>query len=83
MKLRELFFHWGDNEVEHGPADPKSRSGKQSNPIKDENPHHDDDEPLNRPPQMGAEVFEVIAEGHARIGEHVFGVGLFLEFEHG
>src|SRR5260370_10823771 len=31
---------------------------------------------------MNAQILEMITERHPRVGEHVFGIGLFLEFEH-
>src|SRR5438876_8504553 len=82
MELNELILHWGDDEIEHRSADPEFGSHDQANQVKNKDPGHDDEESANCPPQMDAQILEMITERHPRVGEHVFGIGLFFEFEH-
>jgi hypothetical protein len=83
IKLSELLLDRSNNEIQHWPAYTESRSNCQANQVKDKNRRHDENEPFDRSPQMDAQILEMITERHPRVGEHVFGIGLFFEFEHG
>jgi hypothetical protein len=60
------------------------RGDELENPARHQQAHHHaDHETLDRAHQVRAQIFDVLAERHARIGKHVVGVGVVVVFHGG